>query len=155
MSQDITNSLKGPIDKAFELLSQFIEVCPDGIWKEKAGGWPIWQQVYHSVGAVDFFLGTTGQSLVPGPVAGLKEIGTEALSKDQVRGALREARTKVDQFVAALADQDLPKRNEPLFANFKYDLTLAATLTGICSHALYHLGSCDAALRNNGLKGVF
>lgn len=155
MTRDITDSLKGPIDNAFGLLNQFIDACPDDLWTENAGGWPIWQQVYHSLGAVDFFLGTAGPSLAPGPVAGLQEVGTEPLSKDQVRAAAREARATVDQFVAGLADQELPKRNEPLFSEFNYDMSLAATLVGLASHTLYHLGSCDAALRNRGLPGVF
>lgn len=159
MSQDISNSLKGPIDNAFGLVGQFIDVCPDDLWVENTGGWPIWQQIYHSLGAIGFFLDAPGQSqepdLVPGPVAGLNEVGAKPLSKDQVRGTLKEARAKVDAFVAGLADQDLAKRNEPLFAKIKLEMSLAGTMASICGHTLYHLGSCDAALRNRGLKGVF
>lgn len=159
MPRDISESLKGPIDNSFGLLSQFIEVCPDDLWAEKAGGWPIWQQVYHCLSAIDFFLDAPGQSRepgpVPGPVSGLSEIGTEPLGKDQTRAALAAAQAKVERFLAGLDDQGLPRRNEPLYDKAKLDLSLAATLTMICAHNLYHLGSCDAALRNRGLKGVF
>lgn len=159
MSQDITKSLQGPIDNAFGLVAKFIDVCPDDLWAEKAGGWPIWQQIYHSLGAVGFFVDAPGQSgapaLVPEPVADLQEVGTQPLSKDQVRGVLTDAKAKVDRFVAGLADADLPKRNEALFSKAQFEMSLAATMASICGHTLYHLGSCDAALRNRGLPGVF
>lgn len=159
MSQAIVSSLRGPIDHAFVLLGDFIEACPDDLWTENNGGWPIWQQVYHSLTAVNFFIELKGESapppLVKDEVCGLAEAGENPLSKDQIKAACGAAKARVDKYVTSLNDEDLPKRNEALYARAKMEMTLAATLSLLAAHTLYHLGSCDAALRNRGLPGVF
>ena len=158
MSQATINALKGPIDTSFDLLNQFIDVCPDDLWGEKNGGWLIWQQVYHAIGAVDFFIAYDGEKEPPlagEGVSELSEVADSVVSKDKVKAACAAARGRLDQYLAALKDEDLAKRNEGVFANAQWDISHAGTLSFIAAHNLYHLGSCDAALRNRGLKGVF
>ena len=159
MSQAIVSSLRGPIDHAFVLMGDFIAACPDDLWVEKKGGWPIWQQLYHNITAVDFFIEVKGESPAPplasGEVCGLEEVGTAPLTKDQIKQACGAVKARVDKYVAALNDEDLAKRNEALFARAKMDMSYAATLSLLAGHTLYHLGSCDAALRDRGLPGVF
>lgn len=159
MSQNLVKSLSGMAEYSFHLLEQFIDTCPDDLWAEKKGGWPIWQQVSHAIGSVDFFIEVPGEVLPPplvsAEVGSLKSVATETVSKADMKAALKSARGRVDKFAAALNDEDLPKRNESLFAKTEMDLTLAYTLSLIGAHTLYHLGSCDAALRDRGLPGVF
>lgn len=158
MSQTTVNALKEPIKYSFDLLNQFIDVCPDDLWAEKSGGWPIWQQVYHTVSAVDFFIAYEGErepSLAKEGVADLVEVADTVVSKDKIKAACAAAQGHLDQYLAALTDEDLPKRNEGVFANSQWDISHASTLSFIAGHNLYHIGSCDAALRNRGLKGVF
>ena len=159
MSRIIVDSLKGPIDRAFGLLAQFIEVCPENVWNEKNGGWPVWQQIYHSLIAVNLFAdlpqATPLSALAAVDICGLKAVGATALSKAQVQAACVEAKALVDQYVAALTDEDLPKRNETVFKKIHMDLSQAATLSFLAGHTLYHLGAGDAALRDHGLAGVF
>lgn len=159
MSQAIVNGLKGPIDNSFALLAKFIEVCPENIWAEKSGGWPVWQQVYHVVGAVDFFISVPGlppsEPLAKPAFGELSEVADITVAKNQIKTAVDEAQARIDKYVATLTDEDLAKRNEHLFAAANMDMTVAATLSLLAAHTLYHLGSCDAALRDNGLKGVF
>jgi len=161
MSNELVKSVMGPVETSFALLKKFIEVCPENIWAEKTGGWPVWQQVYHVVGAVNFFiLGVDEQPQGPAPltspeVGGLKEVAAEAVSKEKVAAALEAAQDQVAKFAASLSDADLIKKNEGIFARAKMDMTFAGTITLLAGHNFYHLGSCDAALRNHGLEGVF
>ncbi|MDL2226292.1 DinB family protein [Deltaproteobacteria bacterium OttesenSCG-928-M10] len=159
MSRATVDALKGPIDQSFSLISQFIDVCPDNIWAEKSGGWPVWQQIYHSLGAVDFFVGSPGEAgsppLVSADEAGLRKVSESTVGKADIKSACQAAKEKVDRYAAGLSDADLVKRNDGLFERAQMDMSHAATLSLLAAHALYHLGSCDAALRNHGLEGVF
>jgi len=158
MSQTIVNALKGSIDYSFDLLNQFIDVCPDDLWGEKNGGWLVWQQVYHSISAVDFFIAYDGEKeppLAKEGVADLDEVADTVVSKEKIKAACVAARERLSQYVASLKDEDLPKRNEGVFARSQWEVTHAGTLSLLAGHNLYHLGSCDAALRNRGLKGIF
>lgn len=158
MSQAVINALKGPIDTSFDMLNQFIDVCPDDLWGEKNGGWLVWQQVYHSISAVDFFIAYDGEKeppLAKEEVADLAEVADAVVSKEKIKAACAAARERLGRYLASITDDDLPKRNEGVFTRSQWEITHAGTLSFIAAHNLYHLGSCDAALRNRGLKGVF
>ena len=157
MSQAIIVAQKGAIDRSFALLNEFIDVCPADIWAEKSGGWPVWQQVYHCVNAVSFFTGLNEgiPALAEGAVAGLEKVAEETVAKEKIKAALAAAQATVEKYIASLTDEDLAKRNEAVFSAIQWDITHIFTLTMLDAHNLYHLGGCDAALRNHGLKGVF
>lgn len=55
MSHAIVNALKEPVNMSFGMVRQYIDICPENIWVETSGGWPVWQQVYHIISAVNFF----------------------------------------------------------------------------------------------------
>ncbi|MDR0881800.1 MAG: DinB family protein [Candidatus Adiutrix sp.] len=157
MSNAIILAQKGAIDKSFDLLNQFIETCPDNIWAENNGGWPVWQQVYHALSVVGFFTGFNEglPALAEPEVASLKKTAPNTVARDQLKTALTAARATVEKYIASISDDDLTKRNEAVFAAVQWDITHAFTLSTLAGHNLYHLGSCDAALRDHGLKGVF
>lgn len=159
MFQDVVKAMKGPVEMSFTLLDKFIDACPDDLWVEKKGGWPVWQQVYHAIGAVYLFIEAPGQTapppLVSPGVGALSEVASEAVGKAEIKAALNGAKALADKFLAGLDDGDLSKLNEPLFAKAKLKMSLAGTVSMLGGHTLYHLGSCDAALRERGLPGVF
>jgi hypothetical protein len=159
MSQNIVNALKGPIDRSFGLLAEFIKVCPENIWAEKNGGWPVWQQVYHALTTVDFFIGKEGESpfsaLAEVEVGSLRKIAAHPIAKGILSELLTAIKQKVDNYAASLTDEQLPTINEGLFKRANMEMSQAATLSMLSGHTLYHLGACDSALRNNGLNGVF
>lgn len=159
MSREIVEALKGPIDQSFNFLARFIDTCPDNIWAEKNGGWPVWQQIYHSLGAVDFFVNASGEEgsppLISADEAGLRKVSETTIGQAEIKSAWQAAKEKVDKYVAGLTDADLTKRNDGLYERAKMEMSHAATLSLLGAHGLYHLGGCDAALRNHGLPGVF
>ncbi len=159
MANTAVMSLKGPIDKTFALAAAYIDVCPENIWGKKFGGWPAWQQLYHGLAAIDFFLrgpdDAQAKALYDHAVGDLKETPAQAPDKAAFKSFLETAKARIDAYCAGLDDADLAKNNPGLSKRFGADMTHAITLSLMAGHLFYHLGGCDAALRENGLKGVF
>ena len=63
MSRDIINAVQAPYRHSWSLLTQFIDVCPEKIWNETRGGWPVWQQIAHALAVLNFF--TLGENDAP------------------------------------------------------------------------------------------
>jgi hypothetical protein len=155
----IRDSLLGSVQNAFSLMNAFIDACPDRIWTEKFGGWPIWQQYYHCFSAMNFFLkqhgDTTDETLFPASVGSLDEVCSETPSRQAVKDISLKAQEWAFATLGRLDDKTLAEKNEGLSLRLGNDVTHAGTMAMIASHTLYHLGTCDAALRHHGLRGVF
>lgn len=160
MSQVIVQNLKNPLDRVSGMLEQFLEVCPDNVWNKTFGAWPVWRQWYHVFGSIDFFVGQDGGAATPaplGPDAGhlSAEYTGPALTKDQAKTFMGAAQKTVDAYFAGLTDASLVEKNQGMSKRMGADITHAVTASMLAGHAFYHLGCCDAALREAGLKGVF
>jgi hypothetical protein len=159
MSAILRDSLLGAVRHAFDLMNEFTDRCPDAVWTEKFGGWPIWQQCYHCFSAVDFFLRQRGEpagdTLFPPDVGSLNEVSPESPSRQTVKDFILKEQAFVLRYAQALDDGALAEKNEGLSERIGRDMTHAGTLALIASHTMYHLGTCDAALRQRGLRGVF
>ena len=159
MTKILVASLEGGIRHAFGLSDDFLKHCPDAVWGKKFGGWPVWQQFFHAFSALDFFLrGATDESEAPLFAPGVSELKHSLPTppaKAQIKDYVEKAQTRTLRYVAGLDDAALAEKNEGLSARMGRDMTHAATLALIASHTMYHLGACDAALREQGLPGVF
>ena len=111
MSQNIVQQQRENFNFAYSLLMQFIDVCPDDLWGKKFGGWPVWQQVYHALTALDFFVAAPDakpiHGFVPQDVANLSVQGQEPLSKNQLKEFASLAKTGADKYLDSLTDVDL------------------------------------------------
>lgn len=136
-----------------------MDVCPDEIWVEKNGGWPVWQQLAHTIMVLDFFVLGENEQLLPVPcdmdALMLRTQDVPALGKTALRDYAATVKARVDNWIAGLEDADLARTNVVLSAKLGRETSYAATLVMLASHTDYHIGSCDAALRNHGLPGVF
>jgi uncharacterized damage-inducible protein DinB len=159
MSRIIVQSLEGSIQRGFGLVNQFLEVCPEAVWAKKFGGWPVWQQLYHTFASMDFFLPETNSApvapLFASDVAELKSTPPGTPEKSAIREVVAKAQAKAVAYAASLDDAALAQKNEGISSRIGREFTHAATLSLIAGHTMYHLGSCDAALREQGLPGVF
>ena len=140
-------------------MQQFMEVCPDDIWNAKFGGWPVWQQVYHALNAVDFFISEPGNEpikpLTTPEVGSLKTQGETPISKAAMKEFATLVKTAADGYMNALTDADMLRKAEGATSRMGRETLHATVMALMIGHILYHLGSCDAALREHGLKGVF
>ncbi|MDR1243348.1 MAG: DinB family protein [Deltaproteobacteria bacterium] len=159
MSKDIVNSLMANYTRINGLFEKFIETCPQDIWAGKIGGFPVWQQVYHTYACFDFFLSGKGQSpllkpLYPQEVVMFANIPDTPAEKDEITGFVKAANLYMEKFSAALDDQALSDLNEGFSARRQLPCTNAGTISSVIGHMFYHFGQCDAALRDHGLKGL-
>jgi hypothetical protein len=164
MSQAIIAGPRASFEYAYSLAIQFIEVCPENIWAESFGGWPVWQQIYHALGSLQFVTLREGETpdpgLYPPEVNMFEKIPDKAPSKQDVLGYAARMKARADAYINALRDADLPGINQMLTTRMKaygidHEFSHSQTLTMLSGHIFYHLGACDAALRQHGLKGVF
>ena len=160
MSRAIVAELENPYQRAWSLMCQLMDVCPDEIWAETNGGWPVWQQVAHTVAVLNFFiLENDDDTFVPAPaefgVLMLKEQGQQVVSKEAMKAYGAAVKAAVDARVAKLTDADLTRVQERVSKKIGRELTYGAVMVMLASHTTYHLGSCDAALRDHGLPGVY
>ena len=143
------------------MLMRFIDICPDSIWVKTSGGFPVWQQVFHAFACYDFFVRAEGAAPTAlffgaseGDVVSFKE-RPEPLGKAELREIAEKAKGIVDAFLASQAYATLSEKHAGLSARLGNEMSNLGMLAFISSHNLYHLGSCDAALRDEGLEGVF
>jgi hypothetical protein len=143
------------------MMGTFIRICPEHIWTRKFGGWPVWQSVYHSLISVHFFVRQKGDPSPQAPyspaVSSLEEIyaGPDVPTREDLQALHASLQAVVRAYLDGLTDADLAKGNEGLSARTKMAWTHASACTMLTGHILYHLGACDAALREEGLKGVY
>lgn len=159
MSKVIVRSLEDPINFAYHLGFKFIEKCPEDVWGETFGGWPVWQQLFHPFANVDDFLRPKDAPPAINPfepsVSKLIHISFEIPAKLLITDHINLTQEAVSRYAAALDDASLARINEGLTARSGKETTHAATLAMIGAHIMYHLGSCDAALRAEGLPGLY
>jgi hypothetical protein len=157
MTRAIVNLLAQSFSSSSSLIVKLIEECPEDMWAEKAGLWPIWQHVAHAAETTSFFC--PGDD-VPLPanlspeVTGLVIPGSGTVAKKVLADYFEATRIKAEALLAGLTDADLPKEN-PKAKAIGLDWSFGQTLTNLSGHLLYHLGHADAVLRANGHKGIF
>lgn len=158
MSRALTDAATVPFAHAWSLLEAYVKVCPDEIWEETHGGWPVWQQALHAVTVLDFFTRGDAPPLpapAPQEVLMLTVQGAETVDKAGLRAYMAAVKARVDAWLAALDDAALSVRDDRLSAALGMEISAVWVLIMLASHTQYHLGSCDAALRDHGLPGVF
>lgn len=160
MSKDIVNALVGQYQRAADFYDKFIETCPDNIWAAPSGKFPVWQTVYHALACVPFFLGPKDGAPGYDPLYGLdvmlfKDLSQPAADKKAMAEYAKKANAFAAAYFASISDADLAKKHEGFSSRTGMDMTVAGVLTGLASHHMYHFGACDAALRSNGMEGLF
>ncbi|MDR1085483.1 MAG: DinB family protein [Deltaproteobacteria bacterium] len=154
----MTDSLQKAVDDYFGVLTKFLSVCPDDLWAATVGNWPIWQYFWHVLWINDRFL--------PGPpmvspagatdeLAVFKVKGDKPVSKDAVTKLWAEQKPKTEAFVKSLTDQNLLNRNDCVHNVLGIEWSNVFSVMKLHSHAFYHLGTFDAALRDKGLPGIY
>ena len=80
MSREIVAALEEPYQRSWALLAQYLDICPENIWAETNGGWPVWQQAAHAIAVLNFcILETDEQAFLPAPADLLPKTATVTL----------------------------------------------------------------------------
>ncbi len=155
----IIQCFKDEFDRFYGLLEKQIEVCPPELWTKKAGGYIFWQQIYHTVSCVELFAlpeadSNTPSKFCPEIAMFTKEPDTH-LSKQELQKLAAEMKLLAHSFMDTLtvASLTLPHKNMSTVLGKK--LSYQNALIASIRHTSYHLGCCDAILREHGIKGVY
>jgi len=161
MANPIKDSLTAFVARVFGLMDEFLKLCPEEIWAQRFGGWPVWRQFFHAFSSTDFFLRDKDAAERPSPFGSdagnlrVKDSSAPTPSKEKMREYMEDTQKRVNDYLAVLDDVALGQINKGLSARFGQEYTHAVTITLLAGHIMYHLGSCDAALRESGRPGVF
>ena len=161
MANPIKDSLAVNVAHAFGLMDEFLKLCPEDIWAQRFGGWPIWRHFLHSLTAVDFFLRAENAAETPSPFGAdagnlrVKDSSAATPNKEKMLEYMGTAHKWVNDYLASLDDAALGQINKGLSGRKGREYTHASTIALLVGHILYHLGSCDAALRESGRPGVW
>lgn len=156
MADQYARQYQMPLNFTFGLYEKFISICPDNIWGEKFGGFPVCQQIYHSLWATGMMLASINghQVVEPIPQFGPLNADNKAMpSKADCSSLLAGLKQALKMLMEELADESLLQKNEGLSKKMGRDVTNGEVLEFAALHCSYHLGSCDAALRNHNLEG--
>ena len=117
MPNQTVTALSASFGISFSLLKQFIKICPKNIWEENFGGWPIWQQVYHALDAVNFFVLGSGLPAsnppLPQEVGSLDIPGENILGQEEMLHYANEMEEKGKAFLSSL--NVLSESSKPTF----------------------------------------
>jgi hypothetical protein len=155
MSDIAVQGLKAIFERVFSGMEQFLEICPDEIWKRTFGGWPVWQHVYHVLVLAGLTMGESPESApMPEEVALFSQTPDVPWSKTEAKAFAVQKRAKAEAYFAQLNDATLAQTNERLSKRFAKNMPQSAAISLMTGHLFYHLGVCDSALREQGLKGI-
>lgn len=75
--------------------------------------------------------------------------------RDPVIACFQEEFERFFDLCVTQIEPGLTQRHDRLSAALGKERTMQHALIGLVRHASYHLGCCDAALREHGLAGVY
>ena len=160
MSRHLVAELAANFERAHSFYLQFIDQCPDELWTKKFGAWPLWQHIVHVYGCIDYFVLQEGQQQTPYPceidnilIFAFK--ADEAVDKSAMRDYALSMKAKADAYINGLSDAALGDINAGFSARKKEARTHALTMSVLASHAYYHFGTLDTALREHGYQGIY
>jgi histidine triad (HIT) family protein len=156
-NKSMVSILKRQIDPVLEMLAQVIDRCPAQLWLEPAAGSPYWQQVYHTIFFVDFWLrheyrkGVDFRSMTFDKklMVELDQPSPNHLTQTELAEYLVRVRSKLDLFFAELDDASLLSPIVPTS-----DLTYTDAIVGQIRHVQYHMAQCNTILGQHGVEAA-
>ncbi|SHN50200.1 DinB family protein [Desulfovibrio litoralis] len=159
MSNIFVTDVKKHIDRFCGFLEQQIGLCPDELWTKTAGGYPFWQQAFHTFALMEFLAIPEGQEskqvFYPREVVMLATFPEKAMSKAELLSFAQSAKECVSAFIASMTDEKLQAIHPKMSQIKGSNVTNQDALLMLVTHNSYHVGCLDSVLRDNGVKGVY
>ncbi len=137
-----------------QMLQESIESCPEQIWTKGLGGAAFWQQAYHTIFFLDFYLHKREADFVPAPFhrenliyLGATPLG-EPYSKATLLEYLQQVRQRAQRILAELTEDDLTAPSPVPW----YTIPRGEFLLNNLRHAQHHVGQLNMILRAHGAK---
>jgi len=159
MSDAVIACFQADFERFFAFLEKQIEICPDALWAKKAGGWPFWQQIFHSLACFEIYALPAGvasqQTLYSEKVAMLSEEAATSMSKRAMQDFAAKMHRVAERFFASMSADMLTAKHDAMSKLLNRDMTNQNALIALVRHTCYHLGCCDTILREHGIPGVY
>ena len=151
---------KSEFDRFFELLKKQVEVCPQDLWTKKVGGYIFWQQQLHAVMCVGLIYVEENDDIAAEvgfsrEVIMLSAEPSEEMSKEGLFILVEKVHKLAHTFMSSINDADLTKKHTVMSKTLGREMSNQNALIAMTRHCCYHLGCCDAILREHGIKGVY
>ena len=156
MKRIITEALRNQFDSTFHMARVLVEVCPEKIWATSYNEVPFWQQVFHYVYYIDFWMrdkcdDSEWRTMIfdDAYTTDLYADSYEGLliSQDQMLEYLDAIQIKTTLLFDSLYDEKLSISvfdNNPQF-------TYSDVIVGQIRHIMYNIGYLNGILRELGL----
>jgi hypothetical protein len=153
MKRLITEALRNQFDSTFHMARILVKVCPEKIWNTSYNEVPFWQQVFHYVYFIDFWMrekyddsewrtmifdNTYTTDLYADNYEGL------FISQDKMSAYLDAIQIKTTYLFDSLNDEKL---SDSVFESNTY----ADIIIGQIRHIMYNIGYLNGILRELGL----
>lgn len=156
MKRLITEALRNQFDSTFHMARAVVKVCPDDLWAASWHGVPFWQQAFHFVYFMDYWLRERyddspwcsmafGDAYTPE----LDRPGYQGLliPKERMLEYLEVIHQKTARIFDGLNDEALSVPVAGDDAHYSY----ADVIVGQIRHVMYNIGYLNQILREKGL----
>ncbi len=132
----------------FSMLRETLSLCPDELWDDRTlGEPPFWQQLYHTLWWLDFYISESPGSFQRPLIAGemdhrMGDAAGPVPARQQIADYLETVSQKCAETLAGLADARLDGENTYPWTG----ATLAHRLVYNLRHAQHHVGGLNALL---------
>lgn len=156
MNRIITEALRNQFDSTFHMARVLVDVCPDDIWATSYNDVPFWQQVFHYVYYIDYWMrtsydGSEWRSMIFDDTytTDLYAESYEGLliTKEKMISYLDAIQIKTTGIFDDLTDDNLATSvfgDDPQF-------TYADVIVGQIRHIMYNIGYLNGILREHDL----
>ncbi len=157
MPRTVTEALQNQFDSTLHMARILIKVCPDEVWAASYNNVPFWQQVFHYVYFIDFWMrerydDSEWRSMIFDDAydTDLYAESYEGLlvTREQMASYLDAIQTKTTRIFQQLNDETLAVpvyNNDPQY-------TYADVIVGQIRHIMYNIGYLNGILRQQGLE---
>jgi hypothetical protein len=154
-AHDLVHSLRRQLEPCIEMLRRSMNACPDDLWDARAGGPPVWEQLYHTIFWLHAWLRDWSRPLEY-PTFHVREaldmrgVPARVVSRAEMRGYLDGAVTDCASFLSALTPESVQVPAEA----FRKQWTPVDRILGQVRHVQHHVGYLNAVLRAGGSTPV-
>jgi len=134
-------------DAIFAMLKEIIKLCPDELWNVRTDEPPFWQQMYHTLSGIDFYMGDSPESLRKpsfdkDEASDLKRITSEVPLLMQIQDYLEKVETNCMSVLEKMTPEQLEGENPFHWTG----PTPAHRLIYNIRHAQHHVGWLNSML---------
>lgn len=139
---------------SLEMLAGFIEQCPGDLWHKKRGGFIFWQQLFHCLESIHYWLRLNdGQYQAPFAgkrvFPGMEKEAVDQLSRKELGEYLQSVKSQAEQYFNSLTDDKLLENSIVDSEKSNCDVIFLQI-----RHIQYHVGHCNSIFREQGIAAV-